>query len=231
MQKQAFSITKKITGSFLRRFFLLLYHQLAWTYDFVAWTVSLGKWKTWVNSVVPFLIGPRILEIGHGPGHLQSTLLSRGIWACGLDESRWMSAIAAKRSNRLINGLAQELPFQAGTFSQVVATFPAEFIFRLTTLSEVFRVLEPGGSFVLMPVAWITGRRTRERIAAWLFRVTGEAPERTPEFIRRYFSDPLEQAHFQVSTSIIEVSNSDILIITARKSDANSDLPFPRQVT
>lgn len=206
-------------GSLLRRFFLLLYHQFAWTYDFVAWSVSLGKWKTWVNSVMPYLIGPRILEIGHGPGHLQSTLHFRGIWACGLDESWWMSAIAAKRCKRLVNGLAQELPFRAGTFSQVVATFPAEFIYKQATLSEVFRVLEPGGSFVLLPVAWITGRRIRERIAAWLFRVTGEAPARTPEFIRKYFTDPLEQAHFQVSTSIIEVSNSDILLITARKPE------------
>ncbi len=61
----------------LRFFFRLLYHQFAFTYDLVAATVSLGRWKDWVLSVVPFIEGTRILEIGHGPGHLQRALLEQ----------------------------------------------------------------------------------------------------------------------------------------------------------
>jgi len=60
---------------FLRLFFRLLYHQLAFTYDLVAASVSFNRWKDWVMSVVPFIEGNRILEIGHGPGHLQRILL------------------------------------------------------------------------------------------------------------------------------------------------------------
>ena len=71
---------------FLRLFFRLLYHQLAFTYDLVAASVSFNRWKDWVMSVVPFIEGKRILEIGHGPGHLQRLLLSLGLIAVGIDE-------------------------------------------------------------------------------------------------------------------------------------------------
>jgi ubiquinone/menaquinone biosynthesis C-methylase UbiE len=222
-------MTVKLIGTLLKRFFLLLYHQFAWSYDLVSWTVSLGRWKAWVEAVVPFLPGPKILEVGHGPGHLQAALYSRGIWSCGLDESRWMSAIASKRSSRLVSGLAQKLPFSNEAFSQVVATFPAEFIFEVATLTEIFRVLEPEGNFVLLPIAWITGKRFFERMAAWLFRFTGEAPEKTPDLISKYFSGPLEQAHFQVSSHIIEIGSSEILLIIAQKSKMISDSPSPQR--
>ncbi|NMC80811.1 MAG: hypothetical protein GYA59_15725, partial [Chloroflexi bacterium] len=39
----------------LKVFFDLLYHSFAWTYDGVAAVVSLGRWKGWVYSVIPFL--------------------------------------------------------------------------------------------------------------------------------------------------------------------------------
>lgn len=217
MLERASTIVRIFISSFLKRFFLLLYHQMAWAYDFVAWNVSLGKWKAWVTSVIPYLTGPKILEIGHGPGHLQAALSAKGLWSCGLDESWWMSAIASKRCDKLINCPAQKMPFPENTFSQVVATFPAEFIFESATLSEIYRVLETGGELILLPVAWITGNQIQERIAAWLFRITGQAPDRKLNRTHTYFTIPLERAHFQVSTRIIETQNSEILILVARK--------------
>ena len=74
----------------LRSFFFVLYHQFAWTYDLVAATVSLGRWKDWVRSALPYLSG-RVLEIGFGPGYLQLSLFELGIPAFGLDESRQMA--------------------------------------------------------------------------------------------------------------------------------------------
>jgi ubiquinone/menaquinone biosynthesis C-methylase UbiE len=53
----------------------------AWSYDLVAAVVSLGQWNHWVGSVLPYLPGVNILEIGHGPGHLQR-LLKRFGQAC-----------------------------------------------------------------------------------------------------------------------------------------------------
>src|SRR5215210_3797866 len=130
--------------TFMRFFFYLLYHPFAFAYDLVAATVSLGRWKDWVLSVVPFIEGRRILEIGHGPGHLQHLLLSRGLLAVGLDESPQMGRLAKHNLRRwfstqtnnaphhvyaqisLTRGIAQHLPFLDESFDTLVATFPAE---------------------------------------------------------------------------------------------------------
>jgi ubiquinone/menaquinone biosynthesis C-methylase UbiE len=69
----------------LHFFFRLLYHQFAFTYDLVAAAVSFNRWKNWVVSVSPFIEGDRVLEMGHGPGHLQRILRSQGLLAVGID--------------------------------------------------------------------------------------------------------------------------------------------------
>jgi len=50
--------------------FRLLYNELAWTYDLVAATVSMGQWRSWQRAALPFLRGRQVLEVGHGTGNL-----------------------------------------------------------------------------------------------------------------------------------------------------------------
>src|SRR6266540_6656752 len=89
-----------LVKTILRFFFRLLYHQFAFTYDLVAATVSFNRWKDWVMSVIPFIKGNRILEIGHGPGHLQRILLSRNLVTVGIDESAQMGHLAKRNLTR-----------------------------------------------------------------------------------------------------------------------------------
>jgi ubiquinone/menaquinone biosynthesis C-methylase UbiE len=165
----------------LRAFFDLLYHQIAWVYDLVAFVVSLGYWKSWVYSVIPQIQGGKILEIGHGPGHLQVAFAARGYPVFGLDESAQMGNIAHRRlrnssySPRLARGYAQNIPFPKDCFQHVVSTFPSEYILDPNTIAELHRVLIPGGSLVILPVAWIQGNSPFHQAAAWLFRVTDQA--------------------------------------------------------
>jgi ubiquinone/menaquinone biosynthesis C-methylase UbiE len=203
----------------LRIFFSLLYHQFAWTYDLVAATVSLGRWKKWVKSTLPYLDG-RVLEIGYGPGHLQAVLGEKSLSAFGVDESRQMARQAERRLKkkglqaRLTRGLSQHLPFRSNAFDAVVATFPSEYIYDPHTLEEAQRVLVPDGRFILVPMAWITGRRPADRLAAWLFRLTGEAPGEPrplPAAVRERFM----KAGFQVESELIEVEGSQVLLILA----------------
>jgi len=207
----------------LRSIFSLLYHQFAWTYDLVAATVSLGRWKDWVQSALPYLDG-RILEIGFGPGHLQLSLHARGLPAFGLDESRQM----ARRASRLLRkigclpklsrGLAQNLPFTKNSFNSVVATFPSEYIFDPHTLTEIRRVLMPGGKLVVIPTAWITGRRLHERLAAWLFRVTGQAPAIAASLPG--MNSLFTYNGFEVRHELVEFPGSRVLVIIATKPRA-----------
>lgn len=204
----------------MRFFFHHFYHAFAWTYDFVAAVVSIGRWKNWTQTVVPFIEGARILEIGHGPGHLQRILLSRKLLAVGLDESRQMGLLAKRSTDGFANlarGLAQSLPFPSETFDCAISTFPAEYIFDPRTLSETYRVLHNGGRFIVLPVAWIVGGAFLDRIAAWLFRVTGETPANVMDIISEQTVRPLEKAGFKIETRQIEAAASVVLIVIASK--------------
>jgi ubiquinone/menaquinone biosynthesis C-methylase UbiE len=209
---------------FLRWFLSSLYHQLAWGYDLVAGLVSLGRWRGWVNSVVPFFEGARILELGHGPGHLQKTLFDLNLHPVGLDASPQMGKIARKTLRNagytqvaLVRGKGQTLPFRSAYFDSIVATFPTEYIFEKHTLSEARRTLVDGGRMVILPAAWITGSSLPDRFGAWLFRVTGQAPANFGESALARLIEPFPDAGFQVETKILEVKSSRILIIIANK--------------
>ena len=213
-----------IIRRFMQFFFNLLYHPFAWSYDFVAWTVSLGRWRDWVASALPFIKGMRVLEIGHGPGHLQRLLLDLNLLAVGLDQSRQMGFHAKdhlKHSGytkiKLTRGLAQSLPFLAGTFDTVVASFPSEYIFDMQTLAEAHRVLNNGGRFVVLPAAWITGQKLMERFAAGLFRVTGQVPSDPIEVISERLKEPFVEGGFRVKIERVEVKSSLVLIVIAEK--------------
>lgn len=208
-----------ILARVMRAFFSLLYHQLAWTYDIVAALVSLGMWKAWVASVLPDLNGPTVLELGHGPGYLQAMLAKRGIQVFGVDESPQMGKLAARRLRRqtsqqlLLRGYAQMLPFKSASFQQVVSTFPSEYILDPQTLSETYRVLIPGGTFVVLPVAWITGHNWMERSAAWLFRVTGQSEDWDASMLI-----PYSDTGFQTDLRRIIQKRWTLLVIVAKKN-------------
>jgi ubiquinone/menaquinone biosynthesis C-methylase UbiE len=205
----------------LALFFQLLYHSFAWTYDFVAAAVSLGRWQAWALQVRPFLSG-RVLEIGFGPGHLQMALNADGLAVFGLDESRQMSRqagrrlSAAKYPRRLTLGYAQNLPFPDDAFHRVVATFPSEYIFEEQTLLEIHRVLRPAGELVIVPSAWITGKGLLERLAAGLFQATGQAgmlDQILPGMKRR-----ISASGFVVRHELLELEGSRVLVIIATKA-------------
>jgi ubiquinone/menaquinone biosynthesis C-methylase UbiE len=213
-------------GSLLRLFFHQLYHRFAWAYDAVAGAVSIGRWNVWIRTVVPFVHGPRVLELGHGPGHLQESLLAEpGGRIVGLDESDEMGAIAKRRLRRaglaapaLLRSLAQHLPFPDGSFDTVVATFPTEFVFEAKTLSEVRRVLDTHGRFVVLPGAWIVGRGLIDRAATWLFLVTHQAPASPADVLGQRLRPPLEHAGFKPTFQTIDVQSSVVLIVIASTS-------------
>ena len=208
-----FNLTMK---AILRIFFKLLYHQLAFTYDLVAASVSFNRWKDWVKSVIPLIEGNRILEIGHGPGHLHHVLLSQGLSAVGIDESRQMGYLAKRRTDgsaRLTRGLAQELPFPNESFDTVISTFPADYITDPRTLAEVKRCLSNGGRFIVLPVAW-----PKNPFLDWLFRVTGESPSEALELVKTKFREPFVRSGLKTEVRMLDVKSSILLIIVAIKN-------------
>ena len=84
-------------SAFMRGFFHLLYHQFAWSYDWVSGLVSLGMWQDWIEVALPYLKGPKVLELGPGPGHIQKALAERGVESVALEASPQMAGFVYSR--------------------------------------------------------------------------------------------------------------------------------------
>lgn len=200
---------------FMRFFFNLLYHPFAFAYDLVAWVVSFGRWKDWVFSILPYLQGTRILELGHGPGHLQRLLLDRGIFAIAIDKSMQMGRLAKRRlgaSHQLARSISQSLPFSNESFDCIVATFPTEYIYEPRTLAEVKRVLCSGGRIVVLPVTY-----PKSGFLQWLYKITRESPAAFDETIKERLQTPFQKAGFVVELKIVELESSRLIILLAKK--------------
>ncbi len=208
-----------LLSSFLRFFFHHLYTTFAWAYDLVAASTSMGQWGAWQRVALDSLPSEgRVLEIGHGPGHLLKQRALQGHLDIGLDASRQMTRIAARRLRRagfpvnLVRAQAQALPFASGTFRAIYATFPSEFIVTPQALSSLRRVLEPDGSIVVVPTAHISGSSLPDRFASWLYKVTGQSAD-----FGSGWEGFLEKAGFSAQLEQVELQRAVVYRIVAKK--------------
>jgi ubiquinone/menaquinone biosynthesis C-methylase UbiE len=198
-----------------------LYHGWAWAYDAVAAVVSLGRWYDWVMSVQPFIVGPRVLEIGPGTGHLLEALIaSEGLRVYALDESQQMLHLARRRNAGklpLVRGRAQNLPIKSATFDTIVSTFPADFIRDAQAISELDRALRPGGRLVVLPAAQIVGAGPWERLMAWALALVGEAPRDSRGVVSTMILPPLRHAGLEVELHELMPPASVVFVIVSTK--------------
>ncbi|MFQ5921677.1 MAG: class I SAM-dependent methyltransferase [Anaerolineales bacterium] len=206
--------------SFLRLFFRHFYTTMAWSYDLVARIVSVGQWNNWVRSVLdPFPADP-MLEIAHGPGHLLLEVSLRGGNAFGVDASRQMCRMASRRlkqtgqDSRIVQAHAQALPFPDETFATLLSTFPTEFLLDPASLLEARRTLQPEGQYRIVPMAENRGNGYLDRMAAWLFRVTGQYADLPPSW-----TDPISEAGFRVRRDDVLLGRSRVIRFVASRAE------------
>jgi ubiquinone/menaquinone biosynthesis C-methylase UbiE len=210
----------------------LLYNQFAWSYDGVAWLVSLGRWGSWRRMVFDHLAGTRILDIGFGTGDLLVEMRGRGLDAFGLEESPAMHRVTARKLRKVdlylprVRARAQRMPFASASFDSAVATFPAGYILERATLAEVTRVIRPpstltgfaGGRFVV--VGLLTGQRN------WLVRrAASYILSATDERILSYYMGATSEVGLDLEVIVQGERRWQVPVAVSRKCAPEADSP------
>ena len=220
---------QRILTHFLAWFFKLLYTRLAWSYDLVSFTVSLGQWNHWVQSVIQLAPCEPILELGHGTGHLQTALFKAGFHPFAMDISSHMGHITRGRilkfmpenhirssiSPGLSRARAQALPFAANTFKTIFSTFPSPYIVDPDTVREIQRVLLPHGQAIILLSAWITGKKLPDLIARWLFALTNQTPSSGMDY--SVFLAPFQLPGQRAELVWLEPAGSRLMLVRITK--------------
>lgn len=199
----------------MRWFFHHLYTTIAFAYDAVAWLSSFGAWDAWRRTALnDFPIGPPILEIGSGTGHLLSQAVAAGHRAFAVDASPQMTRLTLRRLRRggraavITRARAQALPFRDGAFAGCVSTFPSEYILDPSTLAEARRVLGPRGKLVIIPTVRLRPRAPWESFVRGLYAAAGQSPVPDDRWL-----EPVRRAGFASEFRIVSIPGADVVHI------------------
>ncbi len=163
--------------AFTRRFDRL-YSRFARPYDLAV--KLLPTWRRWLSHALPEIDGPRVLEVSPGTGWLLSRYAGR-FEAHAVDLNPELIAIARRNLRRagvsaeLRVGDVAALPYANASFDTVLNTMAfSGYPDGRRALSEMARVLRPGGRLVLIDVNYPADRNRLGRAAVELWKRSGD---------------------------------------------------------
>jgi ubiquinone/menaquinone biosynthesis C-methylase UbiE len=132
------------------------YTRFAGMYNFLV--NSLPIWKNWLKRALPHIQGPCVLEVSFGTGFLLTQYADR-FQACGIDYNAAMAKTAKRNLRKIgLNADLQQadvahLPFVDNSFDTLVNTMAfSGYPDGATALTEMGRVLKPGGKLVMIDI-------------------------------------------------------------------------------
>ncbi len=151
-----------------------LFDQIAPRYDTANWLMTAGLWGAWRAAFArhaPIAAGSRVLDVGCGTGELSLLLARLGAGeVVGVDLSEGMLAFGRAKVARsphagrihLQRGDATALPFPDASFDAAASAFVMRNVPDLDrALSEMARVVRPGGHVVVMELSHPPSRLVR----------------------------------------------------------------------
>ena len=132
-------------------------------YDVINSVITLGFDKSWRNKASNQITGTRVLDLGSGTGAALRQLQNYEVTAVDPDEKMLQ---LNKFSNKVI-GSAEDLPFSDNSFDSVYCAFVWRNVDEPALgLNEIYRVLRPGGKFILLDMT-----RPKNKLLKFLHKV------------------------------------------------------------
>lgn len=132
------------------------YTRFARAYDLFA--RYLPTWRNWLKRALPYIQGPRVLEISFGTGYLLTQYADR-FQTFGIDYNTLMVRTAKENlSQRGLNADLQQadvnlLPFATDSFDTIVNTMAfSGYADGKRAINEMKRVLKPDGRLVIVDI-------------------------------------------------------------------------------
>ena len=116
-------------------------------YDFINSLTTLGFDKSWRKLAAEKLNPGSVLDLGSGTGASYSDLINFDVTALDPDEQM----LSLNSFEKKVVGKGEKLPFNENSFDNVLCCFVWRNVDDTEkALSEVYRVLKPGGKFILL---------------------------------------------------------------------------------
>ncbi len=138
------------------------YTRFAPLYDFLIKVMPFWKW--WLSRTLEHVKGKRLLEVSFGTGYLL-TRYPKGLEIHGIDYNAKMVEVAGRNIKKkgmsadLRQGNVENLPYEDNTFDTIINTMAMSgYPDAVRALSEIKRVLKPGGTFVLVDITYPKNR-------------------------------------------------------------------------
>ena len=135
-----------------------VFNPIARRYDLLNSILSLGRDQAWRRAVVKHLPEGSLLDLGAGTGAANPIFGSRRVTA--LDPSAAMLSRNGVPSR--VVGVGEVLPFADGSFDAVFSAYVFRNLDSVAgTLTEIARILRPGGKAGIVDLGRPKGRLTR----------------------------------------------------------------------
>lgn len=183
------------------------FDDLAGRYDVLNRVISLGFDRSWrTHAVTKLLPAEYVLDVSTGTGDVVRALLAHDTpprRVVGVDPSHEMLRLARRKFAQtaadveFVPGVAEQLPFDDGLFDAVIVSFGVRnFAQRDRGLSELARVIRPGGTLVILEVSMTHNKSFLSRVKNVF--VTAVMPRAASllsghPFAYRYLSDSMHQ--------------------------------------
>lgn len=152
----------------------------------------LPVWKTWIKKAIPYIQGPRVLEVSFGTGYLM-TQYARGFETFGIDYNKEMVKTAQKNLFKknvnadIVQGNVESLPYGDEYFDSLVNTMAfSGYPDGEKAMSEMIRVLKPGGKLILIDINYPKNRNTVGMLMTRFWTLTGDIIRDMHELFERF---------------------------------------------